>query len=130
MGQLLRFGARGRGAGRVSRLTRVPHRSAAMRREAVAVDPDDVDVAGAQRDPLLDQLRAGVGEGARAARDDLVVGDVSVLRDPGLLRELRDQLLDGGIRDRLPALTDGLVVGEESRAALLAKTSPLDELRD
>src|ERR1700676_4417410 len=45
MGQLL--GLRGiRRLRRVARFRRVMHRSAVMRRETVAVDPDDVDVAG------------------------------------------------------------------------------------
>src|SRR5665213_1887420 len=67
---------------------------------------------------------------ARAASDDLLVGHVRVLRNPGVLRELRDQLLDLGIGDRFATLADGLVVCEETGAALLPEPALLDELRD
>src|SRR5688572_2482272 len=56
---------------------RVPHRPATMGGEAVAVDVDDVDVAGAQGDPLLEEARALVHERVDGAVHDLVGGDVA-----------------------------------------------------
>src|SRR5947209_20572929 len=72
---------------------RVEHRSAAERREAVAGQVDDVDVGGALRDPLLEDLRAFVDEREHAALDDLLGRDLARL-DPRSLAVRGDQLFD------------------------------------
>src|SRR5438067_8164292 len=58
---------------------RVEHRSAAIRRKAVAGEIDHVDVGGAQRDAFLEDVRAFVGERIHAALDDFLVADLARL---------------------------------------------------
>src|SRR5215510_12571882 len=53
----------------------VEHRAAAVARKPEAIAVDDVDVAGAQRESVLEHARALVGQGGHDARQDLVVGD-------------------------------------------------------
>ncbi len=74
---------------------------------------------------------APLSASARVQRSMIsVVAHVRVLRDPRVLCELRDELLDRGIRDRLAALADRLVVAEETAAALLPEPALLDQLCD
>src|SRR6266496_538421 len=54
----------------------IEHRSAAIRRKAIAGEIDHVDVGGAQRDAFLQNVRAFVGKRVDAALDDLVVRDL------------------------------------------------------
>src|SRR5262245_38863523 len=58
---------------------RVPHRAAAPRRVAVAVDVDDVYVDGPQRDAFFQDLRAFVDQRVLRAFDDLFFGDRAAL---------------------------------------------------
>src|SRR5262249_10732444 len=60
----------------------IPHRPAAVGGEPVAVDVNDVDVAGPQGDPLFQDSRALVDEGVDGPLDDLV-GSNSARRDAG-----------------------------------------------
>src|SRR6202007_1712706 len=55
------------------------HRAAAVRQKAVAGEVHHVDVGGAQRDALLEDVRAFVGERVHAPRDDLLVGNLARL---------------------------------------------------
>src|SRR5262245_7227090 len=57
----------------------LPHGAAAPAGEAVAVEVHGVAIAGAQRDALLQDLGALVGEAQQAALDDLVSGDGALL---------------------------------------------------
>ena len=57
----------------------LPHRPAAPGREAVAVEVHRIDVAGSERDALLEDLGALVGEPQQAALDDLVGRDGPLL---------------------------------------------------
>src|SRR5262249_46923916 len=51
------------------------HRAPPVERPSVAVDPYDVDVASAQGDALLEDLRSFVDHGIEAALEDLVVAE-------------------------------------------------------
>ncbi len=55
------------------------HRAAAIDRVAIAVDIDDVDVRGAQRDALVEDLGALVDQRQHGAVDDLVGADPAAL---------------------------------------------------
>ena len=48
----------------------IPHRTAAIGRESVAVQINDVDVDGAQRDAFLENARALIHQGIDATVDD------------------------------------------------------------
>src|SRR5262249_339701 len=54
---------------------RIVHRSATPDRKAVAVDPDHVDIARVQRDPLLEDARAFVDHRVDQPLDDLLPAD-------------------------------------------------------
>src|SRR5712692_4715098 len=77
----------------------IKHRPAAIAREAVTVDIDDVDVGCPQCDALLQDICAFVDQRVDAALEDLLVGDFAAL-DPRLLRGLHNQRLDRGIGNR------------------------------
>src|SRR5712692_11602126 len=102
----------------------VEHRPAAPSREAVAGDVDDVDVGGAQRDALLEQLGALVDQRVDGALDDLVVGD-RLARHAEPLRLRQDQLFDLGVRQRRAA---ALVVAVPAGIGLLPVAAPLADL--
>ncbi len=68
------------------------HRAAAVERPAVAVQPDHIDVGGACRDALLEDLRALVDHRVEAALEDLLVADRAP-RDALARGEIVDQLL-------------------------------------
>src|SRR5205814_7739034 len=51
----------------------IKHRSAAMTRKAEAVHVNNVDVAWAQSETLIQNVRAFIGEGGHSARVDLVI---------------------------------------------------------
>ena len=76
------------------------HRPAAETRKAVAVDVDDVDVAGAQRDAFLEDLRAFIDQRVNATLEDFLVADLAAL-DARLLRGFDDKVFDDGIRNRI-----------------------------
>src|SRR5215472_4327599 len=59
---------------------RIPHGTAAIRGEAVAIDVDDVDIDRAQGEALLKDVRAFIHQRIHAAIDDLLLGNVA-LRD-------------------------------------------------
>ena len=85
--------------------------------------PDDVDVAGAQGEALVEDLRALVDQRVEAARHDLVVADRAA-RDAALRRYAGDQLVDGRIRKRDAA---PLFVAVPAGAGLLPEAAPLAE---
>src|SRR5262249_15460450 len=60
-------------------LSGVEHGTATIAREAVAVQIGHVDIAGPQRDALIEDARALVDEGPQAALQDLVVADLPPL---------------------------------------------------
>ncbi len=101
---------------RDAELVGVPHRAAVVGREAVAVDEDDVLVAGAQRDALFEQVGADVGQGEEQALHDLLVGDLA-RRDAQALGLLGEERFDLG---RALRLAVALVVVVEAGAGLLA----------
>src|SRR5262249_61043571 len=84
------------------------HRAASIDRPAVAIDPDDIDVAGANGDLLLEDLGAFVDHRIEQALQDLLVGDRPT-RDAHLRGDVDDDLLDVGARRRV-ALFVALVV--------------------
>src|SRR6185369_554312 len=100
---------------------RVEHGAAAMDGEAVAVDVDDVDIAGPEREAFLQDLGALVDEGVDAALEDLLVADRAALDAP-LLGGLRDERFDLGIRHRRAA---ALLVAIPAGARLLAEAAHL-----
>src|SRR5215212_11315025 len=103
-------------------LLAIEHRTAAIDRPAIAVDPDDIDVGGANGDALLQDLRALVDHGIDAALQDLLVRDRPPLDSlPG--REVEDDLLHelGGLGIAV------LVVIVEAGTRLLAATILLAE---
>src|SRR6185295_18938938 len=106
---------------------RIEHGAAPMNREAVAIDVDDVDVRGAEREALLEDPRPLVDEGVDAALEDFLVGDGAALDSP-LLRGLGDERLDLGIGLRRAA---ALLVAIPARAGLLAEAPHLaDAVRE
>src|SRR2546425_2360178 len=108
--------AQGRQADRVG----PEHRAAAVDRPAVAVHPDDVDVAGARRHLLLEDLGALVHHRIEQALEDLIVGDRPA-RDAHLGGDVHDDLLDVGIGRRAPLLVVLVVTGPR----LLAEAAEL-----
>src|SRR6266496_1060819 len=78
-------------------LVGVEHGPAAVARKAVAVEIGNVDVARAERDPLLENARALVDEGPDAARENLVVTDRPP-RDAAFLGAGGDHRLHLGVR--------------------------------
>src|SRR5215471_1714286 len=101
----------------------IPHWPAAVRREAVAVDIDDVDIDGAQRVTLFENAGAFVDQRVDAAVDDLFLRD-RVLLDAGLGSPLADQAGDLGIGDGTPVL----VILVPAGAGLLPVAAHLAEL--
>jgi len=82
---------------------RIPHRAAAVRRKAVTVDPDDVDVARAKRHSVTQYFFAGLYQRADDAAGDLFVAHIGVLLHGGFFRELSKELLDLLIANRFAA---------------------------
>src|SRR5262249_60389431 len=78
---------------------RIVHRSATPDRKAVAVDPDHVDIARVQRDPLLEDARAFVDHRVDQPLDDLLPADRAPL-DTEPRARTDDQRLDLRIRPR------------------------------
>src|SRR5215813_8417749 len=73
-------GLAGKGGEPVANITKphavgVMHRSAAVDRKAVAVDPDHVDIAGPLRDPLSQYARALIDHREQQTFDDLVLAE-------------------------------------------------------
>ncbi len=84
-----------------------------------------VDVAGAQRDALAEDLQALVGHRGEHARHDLVVADRAA-RDVQLLGDMLDQRLHGRVGRGAPALVEVVALG-----GLLAEAAELAEaIRD
>src|SRR6266404_2742825 len=77
----------------------VMHRPAAIDREAVAVDPDHVDIAGALCDALVQNTGALIDHREQQTFDHRVLAECAA-RDAALRRGIDDQLLDLGIRFR------------------------------
>src|SRR5262249_13405336 len=75
------------------------HRTAAVDRPAIAIEPDHVDVARTRRDALFEDARPLVDHRVHHALEDLVVADIAALLAE-LLHGLVDQLLDIGIGQR------------------------------
>ncbi len=79
-----------------SDLARMEHRSAALQREAITGEIDHVDVGGAQRDTLFENLRAFVDQRIQQPLDDLRVGQAAHLH-PERLAFLVDDCVHHGI---------------------------------
>src|SRR5258706_7112754 len=101
-------------------VVRPEHRSAAVDRESIAVDPDDVDVVGTCGHAFLENLRAFVHHHVIAALEDLLVAHVAAL-DAAARGVLDDELLDEGIGRGIALL----VVAIEAGAGLLAVAAHL-----
>src|SRR6185369_9380533 len=86
-----------------SGLLRPEHRAAAVIGEAVAMDIDDVDVAGPLRDAFIEDPRALVDHPAENPPQDLLVGD-RLPCDAQLGRNRRDEGFGLRIGNRVPAL--------------------------
>ena len=98
-----------------------------MARETVAVDPDHVDVARAAGDAFLDEKRALVHERPEAAKDDLLVGDLTAL-ETKLAADRAYQRVDFGIGHGGSA---PLLVSIPAGSRLLAEPAHLAEpIRD
>ena len=95
-----------------------------MDREAVAIDPDHVDVAGPLRDTLAENARAFVDHREQQAFDDLVLADGAAC-DAALRRRVDDQPLDLGIGLRRARAR---LVEIESAPGLLAEAAALAQL--
>ncbi len=78
-----------------------------MRREAVAVHVDDVNVAWTQRDALFEQMLAAIDQRVQQPVADLVVAELA-RGDSGLARLFCEELLDLGIGNRLAPFADRL----------------------
>src|SRR5690606_29497021 len=100
------------------------HRTAAVDREPVTVDPDDIHLERALGDPLFEGLGALVYHHVEAALKDCLVADLP-RGDALLLAELLDQAVHLGIRSRGAAA--GLVL-VDTGASLLAQRALLGEL--
>src|SRR5262249_4757668 len=96
------------------------HRAASIDRPAVAVDPDDVDVAGADGDLFLEDLGALVDHWIEQPLQDILVGDRPPL-DAHLRGAVDDDLLHVGTGRRIALLVVFVVAG----ARLLPEPSEL-----
>src|SRR5581483_1129994 len=107
----------------------IEHRAAAKTGKAIAVDIDDVDIGCAQRDALLENLRAGVDKRVDATLDDFLVADFAPLNS-SFGGCLYDQILDDRIGNRRAAARP---VAIPAGAGLLTKTAhladPIGDLR-
>ena len=101
----------------------VEHRASAVTGKAEAVAVDHVDVARADRVPLLHDARAFVGEGSRDARDDLGVGH-RLARDAAARRRLIGEPFDQRIGNPRAAAR---LVRVPSGAGLLPVASHLEQ---
>src|SRR5262249_6091370 len=101
----------------------VPHRPAAVGREAVAVDVDDVDVAGAKGEAFLEDACPFVDQRVDDALDDLFRGHGSP-NDPRAGTAFFDELLDLRVGGRR-ATTLGIAI--PARAGLLAEPAAFAE---
>src|ERR1700759_1666679 len=79
----------------------VIHRTAAPHWPAIAINPDDVDVAGARCDPFVENACAFVDHRQDHALDDLPLADRSAV-DAETRSSLEDGFFDLGIRKRRP----------------------------
>src|SRR5580692_13081 len=97
------------------------HRPAAIGREAVAVEPDHVDVAGAQRQPFLEDFGTLVDQRIKTALENFAVVD-----RPPRNAELGSRREDQGL-DRVIGLRRALAlfVAVPAGAGLLAEPSLL-----
>src|SRR5713101_3028138 len=105
----------------------VPHRSAAMRREPVAIHVDDVNVDGAQGVALLQDARTLIDQPINAAIHDLLRGDLPLL-DTGFGGPLAHQFGHFGIGNRaalgvvlIPAGAGFLAVAPHFAEAILGE---------
>src|SRR5579884_782696 len=80
----------------------IEHRPAAPGGEAIAGEIDHVDIAGAERDAFLENLRALIHQRIDRALDDLLIRD-RLARSPEALRFRDDHLLDLGVGQRRAA---------------------------
>src|SRR5262249_17280072 len=99
------------------------HRAATVDGPAIAVHPDDVDVARADGLAFLEDLGALVDHRVEQSLADLVVGDRAT-RHAGFLRDFQDDALDLGIGPGRAIATFVLV---EAAAGLLTEPSHVAE---
>src|SRR5207249_5404154 len=105
----------------------IEHRAAAPSWETVAVHVDQVDVGGALRDALLEDLGAFVHQRVDRALHDLLVGDGAPL-DAGFARAFDNQVVDDRVRNGRAAAR---LIAVEARAGLLAEAAHFaDPVRD
>ena len=102
----------------------VEHRSAAIQRESITGQVDDVDVGCAQRDAFLDDARALVHQRIDAAVYDFAVGDLA-RRDSAFLAIVDDHRIDHRVGQRI-ATTRRILVPAHS--GLLPETSQFAQL--
>src|SRR3984893_4080950 len=99
------------------------HQAAAVSREAEAVEPHHIDVAGAVGLALFEDLARLVDRGEEQPMEDLLVGE-ALLRDPELLRFFLDHAREFGVGMRG---TVARLVAEPAGAGLLAEPPGLDD---
>ena len=102
-------------------LVRVEEGTAAVARKAIAVDPDQIDVARPERDAFLQDLRPLVDEGVDASLHDLFLGE-GATPDAELTGNAFDESLDRRIGNRRAA---AFLVAVEAGSRLLAEASQL-----
>src|SRR5690606_1714226 len=100
------------------------HRSTPIDREAVAVNPDHVDIRRALSDAFLEDLGALVDHHVHAALEDFLLADLA-RGDALLLTELLDQAIDLGVGDGRAA---AFLVAVDTGVGLLPQTTLLGEL--
>src|SRR5579859_7275331 len=103
-------------------LVAVVHRAAAVDRPAVAVDPDHIDVGGADRLALFEDLRALVDHRIDAAFEDLLVADLARVG-----ARFDDEVVDDLLGDGAGLGGALFVVVVVARAGLLAAAVHLAE---
>src|SRR6266851_4575358 len=102
---------------------RVPHRAAAISREAVAVDVDDVDIDSSEGNAFFQNLGPFVDESVEGALHDFVRCDPAP-RNPCLSSALLDELLSFRIGEHCAA---AFFVAIPAAAGLLAKAAHLTQ---
>jgi len=104
-------------------------RAAVMRREAIAIDEDDVDIARSQGDALLEQIGAAIDQRVKRRRSRISRSVTTRGRKgSGLARLLREELLDDRVRESARAPSTAFVVFEEAGHRFLTEPLLLDEL--
>src|SRR6185436_1685534 len=102
----------------------IEHRAASVARETVTVEIDDIDVARAQGNTLVQNLRSLVDQRIHATLQNFLVADLTPF-DAGILRGLDDERFDYGVGDR--SAIAGLI-SVPARASFLPEAPQLADL--